>query len=222
MNCIKNQNLHNMSIEELLNLAKTVYTQEPFKTNKNHVIECLNRHMHAYSTFLNDETGRNMTKYASLNKICECELFAFILLVESGSWIIQSKEINSFTETIRLCLDSFLDKMPHNQHNILYINDGFQLDNVKVGNIFAYNKYLTTSKDDFNNATNQKFIIKPLPPEATRAREIYHIYNKADEFQVEFKRNTKFKITNYIKGKKTDIIYMEELPSHKNTNINAD
>ena len=71
--------------------------------------------------------------------------------------------------------------------------------------------------DDFDNATQIKWVIKPLPQNKTKAHEIYRIYNHGDtcpfpEWQVEFERGTRFRITDIRKGNGYDIIHIEELP----------
>ena len=51
---------------------------------------------------------------------------------------------------------------------------------LSIGDIFTVKGYFTTSKDDFDNANQTKWIVEPLQQDKTKAHEIYRIYNHGD------------------------------------------
>ena len=76
--------------------------------------------------------------------------------------------------------------------------------------------FFTTSKDDYNNTYNIKWLIKPLPNGLTKAHDIYLVYNKGynlpyPEWQVEFERNTKFIVTKVVTKENFTEVYISEL-----------
>ena len=155
--------------------------------------------------------------------LTEAEILSIIILeIRGSSQLIQAPlydptKSNALKKALIGNLDSALQKVPANTHSVLYANDGYIRCDNKIDDIFTVTGYLTTSTDDFDNATQTKWIIKPLPQDKTRAHEIYRIYNHGDtcpypEWQVEFERGTSFIITDIKKGNGHDIVYIEELP----------
>ena len=116
----------------------------------------------------------------------------------------------------RMCqiLDNALDKMPRCEQHILCraCVDEDKKD-FKVGDIFEPGYVITTSTDtSWRNEDANRFVIKPLPADQTKARAIYIIYNKANEFQVSFLSTTKFQITSIENwGNDKKVFYMHEI-----------
>ena len=111
-------------------------------------------------------------------------------------------------------LDNALEKMPKCKDFELYracVHE--DRSDFAVGDIFEPQYVITTSADStWQNHDANRFVINPLPPNLTKARSIYHIYNKANEYQVTFLSNAKFVvslISNWGNGKQ--IIYMDEI-----------
>ena len=107
-------------------------------------------------------------------------------------------------------LDRVLYKSPiYDEDNILFrfCTSDDKVD-FKVGDIYEFPHYLTSTKDNWDKETD-KYIITPKET-GTNARSIYKLYNHAKENQVTFKRNTKFRITK-IEQNEYKSIYMEEV-----------
>ncbi len=153
--------------------------------------------------------------------LSDIEALSIVMLEGFSSSILQEaaynpQKSNELLDTLLAALNNAIIKAPRHSHTPLYINDGFERCNNKVGNIFNVKGYLTTSVDDFDNASFVKWIVEPLPNEVTRSHEIYKIYNHGEEFgaipeyQVEFERNTPFEIVDIQKGEKYDTIFIKE------------
>ena len=86
-----------------------------------------------------------------------------------------------------------------------------------IGEEFTIDGYWTTSKDDFDNTKNIKWIITPLPHKDTKAHNIYEVYNHGatansiGEFQVEFERGAKFKVNKIIKCTNFTEVHVSEI-----------
>ena len=86
----------------------------------------------------------------------------------------------------------------------------------EVGEILNFKGFLTTSKDDFNNTYNIKWIITPLSNGLTKAHDIYNVYNHGyncpyPEWQVEFERNTKFIVNKVVPKENKTEVYISEI-----------
>lgn len=206
-----------MDIIELQQIGKEVYKDKPSAYQHKGDMELLEWHIKA----MNDLIKAGRIHYIDPT-LTETEILSIVILEGFGSQLIQTSlydpsKSNALMEALIESLDNALMKTPANTHSVLYANDGYIRYDNKIGDIFTVIGYLTTSKDDFDNATQTKWIIKPLPQDKTKAHEIYHIYNHGDtcpypEWQVEFERGTSFKIADIKKGKGYDIVYIEELP----------
>lgn len=206
-----------MNISELQQIGKEVYKDKPSAYQHKGDMELLEWHIEAMNNLIN--AGRIHYIDPTLT---ETEILSIVILEGFGSQLIQTSlydpsKSNALTEALIESLDNALMKTPANTHSVLYANDGYIRYDNKIGDIFTVIGYFTTSKDDFDNANQTKWIIKPLPQDKTKAHEIYRIYNHGDtcpypEWQVEFERGTSFKIADIKKGKRYDIVYIEELP----------
>ncbi len=115
-------------------------------------------------------------------------------------------------------LDDVVKKAPTTEHNFLYrvCND---YDDVKnsVGDVIHVKHNLTCSAENWNAKNANVYVIRTLPPNKTRAHDLYKIYNKAKEYQVNFLRNTCFKVTELIpNGNYGEMMfYLDEMPMTK-------
>lgn len=207
-----------MNISELQQIGKEVYKDKPSAYQHKGDMELLEWHIKAM-----DSLTKAGKVHCIDSALTETEILSIVILEGFGSsQLIQSPlydpaKSNALNKALIENLDSALKKIPANAHSVLYANDGFFRYDNKIGDTFTIKGYFTTSKDDFDNANQTKWIVKPLPQDKTKAHEIYRIYNHGDtcpypEWQVEFERGTSFKITDIKKGKKYDIVYIEELP----------
>ena len=82
-------------------------------------------------------------------------------------------------------LDCALDKLPHNENNVLFRACVYEDRNdFSIGDIFAPGYSLTTSADEsWQDKSVNRYIIKPLCPLSTQARAIYTVKNNANEYQ---------------------------------------
>lgn len=107
-------------------------------------------------------------------------------------------------------LDMVLDKSPvYDEGNVLYrfCTSDDKVD-FKEGDLYQVPYYVTTTKCNWDQDTHV-YIITPKYVD-TNARSIYKLYNKANENQVTFKRDSLFKITKIEEGKYKKI-FMEEM-----------
>ena len=207
-----------MNITELQQIGKEVYKNNPFAYQQKGDMELLEWHIKTMDSLI--KAGRIHYINPTLT---EAEILSIVILEGFGSsQLIQAplydpKKSNALKKALIENLDSALQKVPANTHSILFTNDGYLRCDNKIGDVFTVTGFLTSSKDDFDNATQIKWVIKPLPQNKTKAHEIYRIYNHGDtcpfpEWQVEFERGTRFRIIDIRKENGYDIIHIEELP----------
>ena len=128
------------------------------------------------------------------------------VFILAGCTICESIILHSFLDFYSLLyrLDSYHGCIPPIVHNLCQILDNalekmpkckdFELyracvhedrSDFAVGDIFEPQYVITTSADStWQNHDANRFVINPLPPNLTKARSIYHIYNKANEYQL--------------------------------------
>lgn len=96
-------------------------------------------------------------------------------------------------------LDIVVKKAPITDHTNLYrvCNDNDDV-NISIGDILTVRHNLTCSAKDWNAKNANVYVIRTLPPNKTRAHDLYKIYNKAKEYQVNFLRNTCFKVIKVV------------------------
>ena len=200
---------YNMSIEELIDIAVGIYTKESPEVKDLLIhIEVMNN-LVAKGAVHND---------FELNKI---EILALIMLEEFAYNTIQQpafndRFLNDFNEILMNSLDNALLKIPRTSHNTLYRQEKYYYKVPELGEILKFKGFFTTSKDDYNNTYNIKWLIKPLPHGLTKAHDIYLVYNKGynlpyPEWQVEFERNTKFIVTKVVPKDNFTEVYISEL-----------
>lgn len=107
-------------------------------------------------------------------------------------------------------------KITGTSHDLLYRQENYYYKVPEVGEILNFKGFLTTSKDDFNNTYNIKWIITPLSNGLTKAHDIYNVYNHGyncpyPEWQVEFERNTKFIVNKVVPKENKTEVYISEI-----------
>lgn len=133
--------------------------------------------------------------------------------------LVEKRTPNEFEATLCDLLDGILDKLPSADFEYLGRFDTYSdIDYYKENSIIDIDYYLTTTPHDLGNVKDTKivWIITPLPKSETRARCIYPVYDlPIPEFQVNFKRNTKFRIDRIEKTRSNSypLLYITELKS---------
>lgn len=198
-----------MCVEELIQLAINNLGEN------SHDFQLLIKHIQAMSNLL--ENGVIHNEY----ELNEVEVLTLVLLEGFGFEMIQKPAfnhdlLNEFNKILIEYLDSALKKIPITSHKILYRQDEYQNKLPKVGDDILFTGFLTTSKDDFDNANNVKWIITPLSNKTTKAHDIYKVYNHGynvpyPEYQVEFERGTKFNVTKVVEKAGYSEVYITEL-----------
>ncbi len=198
-----------MSIEKLIDIAEGIYTKESPE------VKDLLIHIEAMNDLIAKGAVHN---YFGLNEI---EILALIMLEEFAYRYIQQPAfndiyLNDYNKILINSLDNALLKIPRTSHDTLYRQDRDYYKIPENGEILKFKGFLTTSKDDFDNTYNIKWIIKPLPNGLTKAHDIYLVYNKGynlpyPEWQVEFERNTKFIVTKVVPKDNFTEVYISEL-----------
>ena len=199
---------HNMSIEDLKGVAIGVYGEKSLE------VKNLLKHIESMNGLMT--AGAIQNNYG-LNDI---EILSLIMLEGFACNIIQqpafnNRYLNNFNKILINSLDKALLKIPRTSHGTLYRQDEYYYEVHKEKEILKFNGFLTTSKDDFDNTYNIKWIIKPLSNELTKAHDIYNVYNHGyncpyPEWQVEFERNTRFIVNKVVpKENKTEVFISE-------------
>ena len=198
-----------MNIETLIDIAIGIYTKESPE------VKDLLIHIEAMNDLIAKGTVHNDF---GLNEI---EILALIMLEEFAYKSIQQPAfndiyLNDYNEILINSLDNALLKIPRTSHDTLYRQDRDYYKIPENGEILKFKGFFTTSKDDFDNTYNVKWVIKPFPNGLTKAHDIYLVYNKGcnlpyPEWQVEFERNTKFIVTKVVPKDNFTEVYISEL-----------
>ena len=198
-----------MNIEELKDIAVGIYVGESPE------VKDLLIHIEAMNNLVTKGTVHNDF---GLNDI---EILALIMLEEFAYNTIQQPAfndecINDFNKILINSLDNALLKIPRTFHNTLYRQDKYYYKVPKAGEILKFKGFFTTSKDDYDNTYNIKWVITPLSNGLTKAHDIYMVYNKGynlpyPEWQVEFERNTKFIVNKIETMENYTKVYISEL-----------
>ncbi|MBO5017445.1 MAG: hypothetical protein J6C56_01100 [Alistipes sp.] len=198
-----------MNIEKLIYIAVGIYTK------KSPEVKDLLIHIEAMNDLIAKGAVHNDF---GLNEI---EILALIMLEEFAYKSIQQPAfndiyLNDYNEILINSLDNALLKIPRTSHDTLYRQDRDYYKIPENGEILKFKGFFTTSKDDFDNTDNIKWVIKPLPNGLTKAHDIYLVYNKGynlpyPEWQVEFERNTKFIVTKVVPKDNFTEVYISEL-----------
>lgn len=126
-----------------------------------------------------------------------------------------------YNEILINSLENALLNIPRTFHKTLYRQEKYYYKVPKIGEILKFKGFFTTSKDDYDNTYNIKWVITPLSNGLTKAHDIYVVYNKGynlpyPEWQVEFERNTRF-VVNQIEPKENYTkVYISELEEVSN------
>ena len=198
-----------MNIETLIDIAIGIYTKESPE------VKDLLIHIEAMNDLIAKGTVHNDF---GLNEI---EILALIMLEEFAYKSIQQAAfndiyLNDYNKILINSLDNALLKIPRTSHDTLYRQDRDYYKIPENGEILKFKGFFTTSKDDFDNTYNIKWVIKPFPNGLTKAHDIYLVYNKGynlpyPEWQVEFERNTKFIVTKVVPKDNFTEVYISEL-----------
>ena len=203
-----------MSIEELIDIAVGIYAKESSE------IKDLLMHIEAMNNLVAKGVIHNDYE---LNEI---EILALIMLEEFAYNTIQQPAfndgyLNDYNEILINSLENALLNIPRTFHKTLYRQEKYYYKVPKVGEILKFKGFFTTSKDDYDNTYNIKWVITPLSNGLTKAHDIYVVYNKGynlpyPEWQVEFERNTRF-VVNQIEPKENYTkVYISELEEVSN------
>lgn len=93
-------------------------------------------------------------------------------------------------------INNVVAKAPQSKDKILYrFCQSEDPKGMKVGDMVKFPYNLTCTNYDWNQAKYKDvYVITPLPNGKTRAHNLYEIYEHGDEKQVDFLRNTSFKV----------------------------
>mgnify|MGYP002623241640 CR=1 FL=1 len=155
--------------------------------------------------------------------LTESELFVmFMMFIKNYSDIQQQFfPLGKSTLFSRECVhqyDSFLSKVPVSVSPMHYrleryykIADFEQI--LKLGQTFICHHYLTASSTSaiFEKLGDgvKMYINRPIIDKASKAHEVFKIYNATNEYQVNFERNTRFQIDSI--DKRNRIVNLTEL-----------
>ena len=150
--------------------------------------------------------------------LTESELFVMFMMTMKNYSDVQEQffipsRANSFTRACALLFDSFLNKTPRSTFSTFYRSDEYQ----RIGNFenklyWVCQHYLTTSTSSSiykKRPKGIKIIITRRLIGDSKAHEVFRICNVLDEFQVNFERNTRFRIDNIDREDK--VVYLTEL-----------
>ena len=160
-----------MNIETLIDIAVGIYTKESTE------VKDLLIHIEAMNDLIAKGAVHNDF---GLNEI---EILALIMLEEFAYKSIQQPAfhdiyLNDYNEILINSLDNALLKIPRTSHDTLYRQDRDYYKIPENGEILKFKGFFTTSKDDFDNTYNIKWVIKPLPNGLTKAHDIYLVYKR--------------------------------------------
>ena len=131
---------------------------------------------------------------------------------------IEKRTPNRLEHALCHLLDTILDKLPSANFDCLGRFDTYSdISDYKENTTINIGYYLTATPRNLGNVAETKviWIITPLPKEDTKARCIFPIYDipGIPEYQVNFKRNTKFHIDKIEKTSASSypLLYVTEL-----------
>lgn len=174
---------------------------------------------------LYNTSDTKLTKAYSYN-VTNTELFALWTLYGYNYSMVQkalffSINSNPFINELHRLIDSLLSKAPSYSGKLLYRYDRYYsieyIENLYKNNQpFITPHYLTTDYEEIERDFGITFIIHPLDKENTHAKEVYRIlcYNENvpyPEHQINFKRNTSFKIISITSKGDKNIVLLQEL-----------
>jgi len=129
-------------------------------------------------------------------------------------------DIPELVKEMMKVLDSVVGKAPATKSKILYrFCKPHDKTDMKVDDIINFKHNLTCTADDWGSKENT-YTIRPLPSNQTRAHDLFKIRGTNKEKQVDFLRETSFKVTkidNLIdnNGDPYKKIYMDEIKKNE-------
>jgi len=186
---------------------------------KGSIKECIHVGNGSFETYReNVETFKiDHTDIIEQYELTESELFVmFMMLIKNFDEIQQCASSGNGTPFAKECVrqyDSFLNKIPISTSTVFYRVDKYQhIDNFVKMPIYVCDCYLTASTNQvvFNTFQNGvKYVINKRLIGTTKAHEVFKIYNANNEFQVNFERNTRFRVDGI--DKKEKVVFLTEL-----------
>lgn len=174
---------------------------------------------------LYNTSDTQLTKAYSYN-VTNTELFALWVLYGYNYSMVQKAlfypiNSNPFINELHRLIDSLLSKAPSYSGRLLYRYDKYYpIEHIK--RLYKSNQplitphYLTTDYEEYERDSDITFIIHPLDKDKTHAKEVYRIlcYNENvpyPEHQINFERNTCFKIVSIDTMCNKCIVLLQEL-----------
>ena len=205
-----------ITIEELTTIAEEVYGNDNNVNEKDSLLWEFKECVKCLESLILSKVIN--TTDTTLSKV---EILSIVVLLGNKPELIQMaafnpNKSNKFTKKIVGLLDSALLKVPKCTEPVLYRMDSYDNAVHEEKENICIKGFFTTSKDDFDNTNSIKWIITPLPPEKTKAHEIYRVYNHGydrtyPEYQIEFERGSSFTITKIEDNDRYRTIYINEL-----------
>lgn len=206
-----------LTVNELLKLEETYYGSCQSIKGIDHRKHPISFHFRCI-----EKLKRDKNTIIQQLQLTDSELLAIMLHVGSGYSLVNeclfTNSCNELQNAIHGCLDSALLKLPKCEKSILYRQDKYyNIAEIEGKETIIFPSFFTTSLEDFETATNIKWIIIPLGKEKTKARNIYEIYDPGVlyfERQVTFERNANFEINKIEKSNQCDtphIIHISEI-----------
>ena len=202
-----------MNIEEFIKIGKRTYNDSTYKTYIDETTQWFDELIER------DDICSILDKY----DIKDEEFYTLLMLYARCSKSVQRDLFygveNDFIREFKTLFNGLLQKTPRTHLNVLYRKESASTK--EYINCFEQNKpfvtrhYLTCSKDDFDNSS-EKLVIKPLSDGKSKAHEVFQILNNPEdsdlpEWQVNFERGTKFKITDVKREEDKITVYLQEL-----------
>ena len=123
--------------------------------------------------------------------------------------------ITDFVQNLFDTLDDLVNKAPISSDSLLYrFCNEYDRSDMKTGDVINIPYNLTCTNYDWHQEKDKNvYIITPLKVGKTMAHNIFEIYKHGDENQVNFLRNTKFKVKKIedTEGTKYKKFYLEEV-----------
>lgn len=206
-----------MTIKEFILIAEKFYGNDENANAKGSSLSNIKIHSEIALQYIHDHP--EIVVY----NLTEVELLSIIMLEGFAHDLIQlaafdPQKMNGVSKILIDALDSALLKIEKNSESVLYRNDDHDFHEYKIGQRIKISGFFTTSKDDYNNAQNIKWVITPLPSPKTKAHEVYRVYNHGiecpyPEFQIEYERGATFVVMAIEEGTPFKTIHIKEIES---------
>lgn len=123
------------------------------------------------------------------------------------------REVNEFIQNMMDTLESVIVKTPLNNDTTLYrYCTTYDRVDFKEGEVVTFPYSLTCTNKEWHKDGNV-YVIKPLHDGNTRAHNLFEIYNHGQENQVNFLRNTSFRVMQVknVEGTEYCRFYLNEI-----------